>query len=77
MWGTLLIGTFPRLVGAPAAFLTAALVLLAVRYRAGDQLLRQQVKWLALIAVVIVVAMLLVVLGTVAGHSWDWLVTTA
>ena len=25
----------------------------------------------------IVVAMLLVVLGTVAGHSWDWLVTTA
>ena len=74
---TLLIGTFPGLVGALAPFLAAALVLLAVRYRAGGQLLRQQVKWLALIAVVIVVAVLFVLLGTAAGHSWDWLVTTA
>ena len=77
VWGTLLIGTFPGLLGVLAPFLAAALVLLAVRYRAGGQLLRQQVKWLALTAMAIVVAVLFVVLGTVAGHSWDWLVTTA
>jgi hypothetical protein len=75
--GTLLIGTFPGAVAAPAPFLAAALVLLAVRYRAGGQLLRQQVKWLALIAVVFAVAVLFVVIGTAAGHSWSWLVTTA
>jgi len=62
---------------AVGVFLAAALVALAVRYRAGGQLLRQQVKWLALIVVVFVVAILLVVVGTAAGHSGDWLVTTA
>ena len=53
------------------------LVLLALRYRAGGQLLRQQVKWLVLTAMVFVAALLLVLIGTAAGHSGDWLVTTA
>ena len=75
--GRMLIGTYPGMFAAVGVFLAATLVLLAVRYRTGSQLLRQQVKWLALIAVVFVVAVLLVVLGTAAGHSGDWLVTTA
>ena len=58
-------------------FLAAALVLSAARYRAGSQLLRQQVKWLALTAVVFVIAIVFIVIGTAAGHSGDWLVTTA
>jgi signal transduction histidine kinase len=68
--GTLLIGTFPALVAAVGAFLAAALVLLAVRYRAGDQLLRQQVKWLALVAVAFAVAVVFVLLGTAVRQSW-------
>jgi hypothetical protein len=68
--GTLLIGTFPGLLVALAAFLAAALVSLAVRYRAGGQLLRQQVKWLALTAVAFVVAVLFALLGVAVGQSW-------
>jgi hypothetical protein len=68
--GTLLIGTFPGLFVALAGFLAAALVSLAVRYRAGDQLLRQQVKWLALTAMAIVISLLAALLGVAAGQSW-------
>ncbi|HTX28885.1 MAG TPA: hypothetical protein VME19_17925 [Streptosporangiaceae bacterium] len=75
--GPALIGTFPGMFAAVGVFLAAALVLLAVRYRAGSQLLRQQVKWLGLIGVVFVIAIVLIVIGTAAGHSGDWLVTTA
>ena len=67
---TLLIGTFPGLFVALAAFLAAALVSLAIRYRAGDQLLRQQVKWLALTAMALVVSLLFALLGIAAGQSW-------
>ena len=42
------IGTLDGLFVAFAAFLAAAFVSLAVRYRAGGRLLRQQVKWLVL-----------------------------
>jgi hypothetical protein len=56
------------------AFLAAALVLLAIRYRTGSQLLRQQVKWLALIGVVFVIAIVFVVIGTglpaAPGTGW-------
>ncbi len=38
------------------AFLAVAFVSLAVRYRAGGRLLRQQVKWLALVAVAFVIS---------------------
>jgi uncharacterized membrane protein len=45
-------------------------VSLAVRYRAGGQLVRQQVKWLALTAVVFVACLLIALLGIAAGQSW-------
>jgi hypothetical protein len=67
--GTLLIGTIPGVLVALAAFLAAALVSLAVRYRAGDHLLRQQVKWLALTAVAFVVGVLFVLRGIAVGQS--------
>jgi ABC-type nitrate/sulfonate/bicarbonate transport system permease component len=72
--GAVAFATLGALVGA---FLAAALMLLAIRYRAGSRLLRQQVKWLALICVVFVIAIVFIVLGTAAGHSGDWLVTIA
>ena len=45
------VGTLNGLFVAFAAFLAAAFVSLVVRYRAGGRLLRQQVKWLALVDV--------------------------
>jgi hypothetical protein len=48
------------------AFLAVAFVSLAVRYRAGGRLLRQQVKWLALAAVAFVICM---AIGLLAGAS--------
>ena len=68
--GSLLIGTFGRLFVALAAFLAAALVSLVIRYRAGDQLLRQQAKWLALTAMALVVSLLFALLGIAVGQSW-------
>jgi hypothetical protein len=66
---TVLIGTDNGLVAAVAVFLVAALVSLAVRYRAGDHLLRQQVKWLALTAVGFVVSLLIALLSIPAGQT--------
>ena len=43
---------------------------LAVRYRTGGRLLRQQIKWLALTAVALVVGLLIALLGLAAGQSW-------
>jgi len=48
-------GTLKGLFLVVALFLAAAFVSLVVRYRAGGPLLRQQVKWLALMAVGIVI----------------------
>jgi uncharacterized membrane protein len=67
---TLLIGTIVGLEVAVAVFLAAALVSLAVRYRAGGELLRQQVKWLALTAVVFVAGLLIALLGIAADQAW-------
>jgi len=65
-----LIGTDSGLTIAVGLLLAAALVSLAVRYRAGDHLLRQQVKWLALTAVAFVVCLLVVLLSIAAGQAW-------
>jgi hypothetical protein len=67
---TVPIGTLDGLFVAFAAFLAAAFVSLAVRYRAGDRLLRQQVKWLALVAAMFVVAQLIAVLVVLLGQPW-------
>ena len=64
------IGTLDGLFVAFAAFLAAAFVSLAVRYRDGGRLLRQQVKWLALIAAVFVVAQSIALLVLLLGQPW-------
>ena len=64
----LLIGTINGLAVAVAAFLAAAFVSLAVRYRAGGRLLRQQVKWLALTAVAFAAGLLIALLAIAAGQ---------
>ena len=51
-------------------FLVAAFVSLAVRYRAGGRLLRQQVKWLALTAIGLAAALLIALLGLAGGQAW-------
>jgi signal transduction histidine kinase len=67
---TALVGTLNGLSAVFVPFLAATFVSLAVRYRAGDRLLRQQVKWLALTAVTFVVGQLIAVLGVAAGQAW-------
>jgi hypothetical protein len=67
---TLLIGTTTGLVVAAAAFLGAALLSLAIRYRAGGVLLRHQVKWLVLTGVAFIACCLIVLLATAAGQAW-------
>jgi signal transduction histidine kinase len=64
------VGTLDGLFVAFTVFLAAAFVSLAVRYRAGDRLLRQQVKWLALIAAIFVVVQLIALLVVALGKPW-------
>jgi hypothetical protein len=66
-----LIGTLNGLAAAVVPFLAVAFVSLAVRYRTGGRLLRQQVKWLALAAVAFVICQAGAVL--LAGASQPWL----
>ena len=49
-------------------FLAASFVSLAVRYRTGSWLLRQQLKWLVLTAGAFLASMLLALLSTWAGR---------
>ena len=64
------IGTLDGLFVTFAAFLAAAFVSLAARYRASDRLLRQQVKWLALAAAMFVACQLIAVLVVLLGEPW-------
>jgi signal transduction histidine kinase len=64
------IGTLDGLFVTFAAFLAAAFVSLAARYRASDRLLRQQVKWLALVAAMFVACQLIAVLVVLLGEPW-------
>ena len=66
---TVLVGTLNGLSAVFLPFLAAAFVSLAVRYRAGGRLLRQQVKWLALTAVGFVACLLTALLGVAAGQA--------
>ena len=66
----LLIGTTTGLTVSVAAFLAAALLSLAVRYRAGGPLLRHQIKWLALTAVALAGCFLIIPLSSAAGQVW-------
>jgi hypothetical protein len=58
-----LIGTISGVSAVFVAFLAVAFVSLAVRYRTGGRLLRQQVKWLALAAVAFVICMAIALLA--------------
>jgi hypothetical protein len=66
----LLIGATTGLTVSVAAFLAAALLSLAVRYRAGGPLLRHQIKWLALTAVALAGCFLIIPLSSAAGQVW-------
>jgi hypothetical protein len=63
------IGTLDGLFVASVAFQVAAFVSLAVRYRAGGRLLRQQIKWLVLVVVAFVVCQLISLLLIPLGYS--------
>ena len=64
------IGTLTGLGAVSVAFMAAALVSLAVRYRAGGRLMRQQIKWLALAALVFAGLLFIALLGIAAGQVW-------
>ena len=50
--------------------MAAVVVSLAVRYRAGGRLMRQQIKWLALAAALFAACLLIALLGIAAGQVW-------
>ena len=64
------VGTLNGLAVVTVAFMAAVLVSLAVRYRVGGRLMRQQIKWLALAAVVFAVLLFIALLGLVGGEVW-------
>ena len=64
------IGTFTGLGVVSVAFMATVVVSLAVRYRAGDRLMRQQIEWLALAAALFAACLLIAVLGIAAGQVW-------
>jgi signal transduction histidine kinase len=64
------VGTLNGLAVVFVAFMAAVLVSLAVRYRAGGRLMRQQIKWLALAAAVFAVLLFIALLGVAAGEVW-------
>jgi signal transduction histidine kinase len=64
------VGTLNGLQVVFVAFMAVVLVSLAARYRAGGGLMRQQIKWLALTAVVFAVLLFIALLGIAAGEVW-------
>jgi signal transduction histidine kinase len=64
------VGTLYGLGVVFVPFMAAVVVSLVVRYRAGDRLLRQQIKWLALAAAVFAACLLIALLGVAAGQVW-------
>jgi signal transduction histidine kinase len=64
------IGTLTGLGAVSVVFMAAALVSLAVRYRAGGRQIREQIKWLALAAALFAACLLIALLGIAAGQVW-------
>jgi signal transduction histidine kinase len=69
--------TLDGLAAVMIPFLAAALVSLAIRYRAGDGTARLQVKWVAFAAVAVVACMVAAVLPLMAGQGDQYPVTVA
>jgi hypothetical protein len=65
-----LVGTISGMTVVFVVFLAASIVSLVVRYRTGDPLLRQQVKWLAMTALMLAVFLVIALLGIAAGQTW-------
>jgi signal transduction histidine kinase len=65
-----LVGTLSGMTVVFVAFLAASIVSLVVRYRAGDPLQRQQIKWLAMTALMLAVFLVIALLGIAAGQTW-------
>jgi signal transduction histidine kinase len=65
-----LVGTISGLAVVFVAFLAASIVSLVVRYRTGDPLLRLQIKWLAMTALMLAVFLVIALLGIAAGQTW-------
>jgi signal transduction histidine kinase len=63
---TVLIGTINGLAVLATVILAAAFVSLAVRYRPGGREVRQQIKWIALVAAVLTVCQLVALLALAA-----------
>jgi signal transduction histidine kinase len=68
--GTVLVGTLNGLSAVFVPFLVATFVSLAVRYRTGGRLLRQQIKWLTLTAVGFTACLIVALLGIAGGQAW-------
>ena len=64
-----LVGTITGMTVVFVAFLAASIVSLVVRYRAGDPLQRQQIKWLAMTALMLAVFLVIALLGIAAGQT--------
>jgi signal transduction histidine kinase len=64
-----LVGSLNELTAVLAIFLTPALVSLVIRYRTGRRLLRQQLKWLALIAAGVIICQIIAALAIATGHG--------
>ena len=65
-----LVGTITGMTVAFVVFLAASIVSLVVRYRAGGPLQRLQIKWLALMALMLAVFLVIALLGIAAGQTW-------
>jgi hypothetical protein len=66
---TILVGTPNGLSAVFLPFLAVTFISLAVLYRAGGRLLRQQVKWLAVTAVAFAAGQLIALLGLAGGQA--------
>jgi signal transduction histidine kinase len=64
-----LVGSLNELAVVFIIVLAPALVSLVIRYRTGGRLLRQQLKWLALIAAAVVICQVIAGLAIATGHG--------
>jgi signal transduction histidine kinase len=64
-----LVGSLNELDVVLIIFLAPALASLVIRYRTGGRLLRQQLKWLALIAAAVIICQVIAGLAIATGHG--------
>jgi signal transduction histidine kinase len=77
VWSTVLIGTPNGLAALSLPLFAAAVVSLAVRFRAGRREVREQIKWLAFMMALMLAAQAVALIGVVTTGSMDNPVTGA